>query len=59
MYDEDVCPNCDSSNTETVEVWHDARGDAYTDMKCNDCGCEYRCQWIEVLGKIEVKGEDY
>lgn len=57
MYDEDVCPACESSNTKYI----DSREDwdyKYVDMLCNDCGCEYTCQIVEVVSKIEIKGED-
>ena len=59
MLSEDVCPKCESSNTETVDYWHDERGDAYASMHCRDCHCMYRCKWVEVLDSVAIEGEDY
>lgn len=57
MIDIDVCPACESCNT----MYADSREDddyKYVIMKCNDCGCEYTCQIVEVITKVMFDNED-
>jgi transcriptional regulator NrdR family protein len=57
MIDVDVCPCCDSSNTQFI----DAREDddyKYVEMRCKDCGCQYTCQIVETITKVMFDNED-
>lgn len=57
MIDIDTWTCIDSSNTQFV----DAREDddyKYVEMRCKDCGCQYTCQLVEVINKVEVINED-
>ena len=57
MIDVDVCPCCDSSNTQFVKA---REGDdyKYVEMRCKDCGCQYMCQLVEITNKVEFINED-
>lgn len=57
MIDVDVCPCCDSSNTQFVTAREDDDY-KYVDMHCNACGCQYTCQIVEVINKVEFINED-
>lgn len=57
MFDEDVCPACESSNTKVLDTREDWDY-KYVDMECEDCGCRYTCQFVEVLSKIEIMEDE-
>lgn len=57
MIDVDICPCCDSSNTQFVEAREDDDY-KYVEMCCKDCGCQYTCQLVEVINKVEFINED-
>ena len=59
MLDENVCPKCESSNVVFTGNDIDAYDRTITYMQCRDCGIEYRITWIEIVGGIDVEGEDY
>ena len=57
MIDIDVCPLCESCNT----IYADSREDddyKYVEMRCKDCGCQYICQLVEIISKVEFINED-
>lgn len=57
MIDVDVCPCCDSSNTQFV----DAREDddyKYVEMRCKDCGQQFNEVYPFVNPYVEWEGED-